>query len=131
MAWGHQVRPRATASVWKGERRRTPRKVVLSLGVIADANGENLVDCSILDISASGAMVTLSKVFEGDAELYLIDPINGLVHSATVIWKDGDRTGLSFIGSYSPKLNLPRRLTFLRKLLIDAKLRHPPPYMGD
>ncbi len=106
------------------ERRRFPRKRVLLSGVVADANGQNAVDCTIRDVSSRGAQVAgLPKVLERGTELYLVDTRNEAAHLATVAWCNAGRTGLSFVRSYSLDLTLPPPLEFLGKLLIEAKLR--------
>jgi hypothetical protein len=100
------------------------RNRVLLSGVVADANGENAIDCSIVDVSASGAKIRLSRgTLQRDSEIYLVDTRNEMAHLATVVWIDDDRTGLSFVRSYSLTLTLPLRLAFLGKLLVQAKLR--------
>jgi hypothetical protein len=106
------------------ERRHMTRNRVLLGGVIADADGENAIDCSILDVSASGAKIQLpSGTLQRDSEIYLVDTRNEMAHLATVVWTEDDRTGLSFVRSYSLALTLPLRLAFLGKLLVHAKLR--------
>jgi len=113
--------PAQAASV---ERRRMARNRVLQGGVIADADGENAIDCSILDVSASGAKIQLpSGTLQRDSEIYLVDMRNEMAHLATVVWIEDDRTGLSFVRSYSLALTLPPRLAFLGKLVVHAKLR--------
>lgn len=105
------------------EPRRVPRKSVRFSGVIADESGENAIDCTIRDLNACGAQVELSTTLQHDAGIYLVDTHNEMAHLATVVWMDTDRAGLSFLRSYSLELTLPRRLKFLGRLLIEAKLR--------
>jgi hypothetical protein len=116
---GSETPPEAVA-----ERRRMQRKRVLLNAIIADENGEDAVACTILDASTAGASVQLSNwTLQQDAEIYLVDTSNEMAHLATVVWTDADRAGLSFVGSYSLTLTLPRRLEFLKRLLVEAKLR--------
>lgn len=105
------------------ERRRMMRTRMLRNGVIADENGEDSIACSILDTSASGAQIQLSNwTLQRDAEIYLVDTSNDMAHWATVVWTKADRTGLSFVRSYSLERTLHPRLEFLRRLLVEAKL---------
>jgi hypothetical protein len=64
-----------------------------------------------------------SGTLQRDSEIYLVDTHNEMAHLATVVWVEDDRTGLSFVRSYSLTLTLPLRLAFLGKLLVHAKLR--------
>ena len=105
------------------ERRLMSRKRVLLSGAIADANGENATDCTIRDMTARGAQVQLPRTLQLGAEVYLVDTRNEVAHLATVAWIKTDRTGLSFVRSYSLELTLPPPLEFLGRLLIEVKLR--------
>jgi hypothetical protein len=105
------------------ERRLLPRNRVLLCGVVADVNGENEIDCTILDINVRGAKVELStRLLLGD-EVYLLNTRNAIAHLAKVAWINGELTGLSFTRSYSLEVAVPPQLDFLGRLLIEAKLR--------
>jgi hypothetical protein len=106
------------------DRRRMLRQRVLLSGAIADESGENAIACSILEINGSGAKIQLSSwTLQHHSEVYLVDTRSEMAHFATVVWTDADRTGLSFVRSYSLDLTLPPRMAFLRKLLVETKLR--------
>ncbi|MGH7554943.1 MAG: PilZ domain-containing protein [Longimicrobiales bacterium] len=100
------------------------RKRVLLNAVIADEDGENAVACSILDTSTYGAKVQLSDwTLQRDSQIFLIDTSNERAHLATVVWTDADRAGLSFVRSYALEAALPPRFEFLKRHLVEAKLR--------
>ena len=105
------------------ERRRLPRKRVLLGGVIADANGKNEFDCTIRDMNMRGAQVQVPRTLQLGGEVYLVDTRNESAHLATVAWINTDRTGLSFVRSYSLEVTMPPQFEFLGRLLNEAKLR--------
>jgi hypothetical protein len=106
------------------ERRRILRTRVLVNAIIANDSGEDAVACTILDTSASGATIQLTHwTLQRDAEMYLVDTSKEMAHLATVAWADADRAGLSFVRSYSLTPTLPSGLEFLKRLLVEAKLR--------
>jgi hypothetical protein len=112
------------------ERRGMERTRVLLNAVIADENGHNAIDSSILDISATGAKIQSDGTLQRDADIYLVDTANQMAHLATVVWTEGDKAGLSFVRSYSLELTLPPRLEFLRRVLVEAKLRQVQALIG-
>jgi len=108
------------------ERRRLPRRKVLFSGVIADATGKDEIDCTIRDITVRGAQVQLSRTLTRDAEIFLVDTRSDIAHLASVAWVKADRAGLSFVRSYlldGSLGSLPPQLAFLRRLLIEARVR--------
>src|SRR5262245_36745452 len=113
----------ARLSVAADERRQLPRKGVLLAGVVADRTGKNAIDCTIRDINVHGAQIQSPKTLELGEELFLLNTRNEIAHLATVAWIKNDRTGLSFVRSYSLEETLPPHLEFLWKLFLDAKFR--------
>jgi len=105
------------------ERRRWPRKTVLINAIIADPDGENVSECTIRDVSAGGAQISLSSNLQKGQQIYLVDAGNRVAHLAKVMWTSADRAGLSFVRSYAINLGLPPHLKFLWRLLLEAKLR--------
>jgi hypothetical protein len=105
------------------ERRRWPRKPALISAVVADLNGENACDCSIRDISAGGAQITLSRKLPTGAKICLLDPSGRLAHVATVAWSNSNRAGLMFHQSHVLGAGLPPGLKFIWRLALEAKLK--------
>jgi hypothetical protein len=56
-------------------------------------------------------------------EVYLLNTRNEIAYPATVAWIMTDRTGFSFVRSYSLEATLPSQLEFLGRLLVEARLR--------
>jgi len=105
------------------EQRRLPRKNVLMSGVIADPKGDTASECTIRDMHAQGAAVSVLKPLQVGAHVFLLDPGNGAAHEARVAWSRAHRSGLSFTRSYTMGLGLPPALKFLWRLLFEAKLQ--------
>ena len=104
------------------ERRSLRRQRVLLSGVISKANGESASDCVIRDLNTRGAQIECSMQFPLGTQLYLLDTHNGVAYDATVVWTTATRAGLEFVRSYAMRSPLPRELTFLERLLLEAKL---------
>lgn len=105
------------------ERRRLERKPALLRAVIVEANGQNARNCLIRDINAGGAQVSASISFPNGTEVYLLDVGNQIAHHAKLVWSKADRSGLSFGESHRMGMGLPLHLSFLWKLLLEAKLQ--------
>jgi len=117
------VAPAKTRKPDPSERRKLPRKAMLSVGVVTDANGENGSECTILDMNANGAQIGVAKQLTVGAEVCLLNDGNREAYLAKVAWSDSDHAGLSFFQRHTMELGLPPRLKFLWKLLLQAKLR--------
>ena len=115
--------PDAAPNPAPAEQRRLPRKNALLGGVIADLNTQQAWDCTIHDINARGAAISVGGRLPVGVELYLLDTANREVHLARVMWSNYERSGLLFAQSHAMGLGLPPRMRFLWGLLLDAKLR--------
>jgi len=112
-----------TSTKVRADQRKLSRKRVVLGGVIADPNGESAVDCTIRDINERGAQVESPRKLEQGDEVFLLNTRNENAHLATVAWVKGERSGLSFVRSYSLEAALPRQLEFLTRLFIEARFR--------
>lgn len=115
--------PDATPGPSPAEQRRLPRKNALLSGVIADLNTQQAWDCTIHDVNARGAAISVGGRLPVGVELYLLDTANREVHLARVMWSNYERSGLLFAQSHAMGLGLPPKMRFLWRLLLDAKLR--------
>lgn len=113
----------AEADLKPHERRRLPRKPTLMSAVLVEANGQNACGCLILDTNAGGAQVSATISHPIGTEVCLLDVGNQIAHFATVVWSKADRNGLSFVESRRIGMELPDNLSFLWRLLLEAKLR--------
>lgn len=105
------------------EKRKLPRKTGVLTGVLVDINGEDPSDCIIRDINIHGAAVIHPKRLPVGAQLYLLVIGSRTAHLARVVWSHANCSGLFFVCSYEMGLELPARLRFLWRLLLEAKLR--------
>lgn len=98
------------------ERRPKPRKRVLYGGRVSYFEGQKHFDCSIRDLSESGARISLKPGMPIPSSVYLIDTRNRMVHEANVVWNSGREAGLKFIKSFpvatinDPLLNYLKRM---------------------
>ncbi len=100
-------------------RRRTclNGKLVYGDGIFAP-DGAFTLDCTIRDLSESGAKVTIFRRQPLPPDLYLIVVKSGIAHRARVVWLDFPARGLKFSASYQLDAALPDDLKFLRRLWI-------------
>jgi len=114
--------PRAAPRRDPSERRKLPRKEMLSAGVVSRAGGENASDCIILDMNAKGAQIGVSAPLTVGSEVCLLDASNREAYFAKVAWSKSDRAGLSFFQHHTIGLGLSPKFKFLWKLLLQAKV---------
>jgi hypothetical protein len=106
------------------DRRRLPRSTrVLFSGVIVDLKGKAVLDCTIRDLSVDGAQVSVSKELVVNSEVYVVDAHNRAAHRSRVAWSARDRAGLSFLATIDLSRTLPPELDFLKRILLETKLR--------
>jgi hypothetical protein len=105
------------------ERRRWTRKNTPLRAVIANADGKNARDCAIVDISAGGAQISTSEKLPIGLQVYLLDTGNGVAYLAKILWSNPTRSGLWFLGKQPIGGGMAPCLSFLRRLLLEAKLR--------
>jgi hypothetical protein len=88
--------PPETTSI---ERRPVRRRRVLLGGIVSYAGGEQSFDCTIRDITDTGArLLTRGRQFPVD--FFLINVRDRLAYSAKVIWSKGPEVGVSFSNTF-------------------------------
>jgi len=105
------------------ERRKLARKQVLATALLADANGDNGSDCTILDMNANGAQISVPTQLTKDDQVCLLDTGDRNAYVARVAWSTADRAGLEFLERHTLGLGLPPKLKFFWRLLLEAKVR--------
>lgn len=83
----------------------------------------NFADCTITDISASGARVRLSHRSPLPSRFLLLDVKNRMVHAASVAWQQGEYAGVRFEVSHVIGSALPPELDFMRKHWLECAMR--------
>jgi hypothetical protein len=77
------------------ERRAHPRSLTLKTGKIVGADNTREIDCAILNISESGALVLVSDPTQVPQTFLLeVDPTHR-IYACERIWIDGNRIGLT------------------------------------
>ena len=99
----------------RAERRREPRRRVFLKGKVVLSNNSFSVDCTIRDLSASGARISVNPDTVS-ADPYLIVVKDGVVHGSITTWNSRDQVGLNFqntsplVGDPAPHLRHIQRL---------------------
>ena len=82
------------------ELRKAARKKVLLTGKIVWNEGAYILDCSILDVSATGARITLGQGKTVPEKVHLLDMTNRMAHEAIVVSQRDGGFGMKFLRSY-------------------------------
>ena len=114
--------PALEPQTWE-ERRKHLRKPTFLRAVIADARGENPHDCTVLDVSEGGAQVSAPKCPPIGTDVCLLDVGNQTAYRGKVVWSYADRCGLCFVDKHAIGMGMPPHLSFLWRLLLEARLR--------
>jgi len=80
------------------ERRKVPRRRVLKEGKIVYADGLRVLDCTIRDISESGARLLIANTVGLPDAFLLYEKSSGVLHPATIAWRQANAIGVTFTG---------------------------------
>ena len=101
------------------EQRKAPRKAVLLTSKIVYGEGAHVFDCTIRDISVSGARITLSKGRDIPANVFLLDMVNRIAYDAVVVSQRAGGYGLQFKNTHPlAQINAPE-LRYLKRIWIE------------
>ena len=78
------------------EQRKAPRKKVLLTGKIISGEGTHVLDCTIRDVSTTGARITLAQGRTMPDEAFLLDMVNRVAYEAVVVSERAGGFGLKF-----------------------------------
>jgi hypothetical protein len=79
------------------KKRTAPRQRVLYGGKIVYGDGAFSVDCTIRDLSPSGAKITLGQRVSTPTDVWFIDLHGGIAYAAQVAWRRMPHAGLRFV----------------------------------
>lgn len=82
---------------------------------IVAKDNQTFLNCTIVDISATGARLRLPATRPLHNDFHLIDVGARKAHDAQLVWRKGDYAGVHFTASYALDNSLPARLGHLRK----------------
>ncbi len=97
-------------------RRQAPRRRSFLRGKIVYDDGGHSVDCTIRDVSATGARVSLPDGQGVPKQFFLLDMKNRVAHEVEVRWRAGAEIGVQSLRSFSLDTELPREFRFLQRL---------------
>jgi hypothetical protein len=109
--------------------RRALRKRTLLGGKVIFGEDNRVRDCTIRDISETGAKITMGHGECIPTRVYLMDRRAARVYEARVTWIKAPDFGLGFANGYSLEGELPPELQFLKRIW--AAFRSPLGSMTD
>jgi hypothetical protein len=109
-----QAEPRPPAA---DDRRRAPRRRVLPSGKLAYADHSVTADCSVRNLSESGAMIVLPPT-PLPTDPFLIVIKQASLHEARTVWRAGGRWGLQFLNSWRLTGDAPETMRQLWRALM-------------
>ncbi len=81
------------------EGRKTDRVRAFLRARIIFNNGNSTIDCTVKNISPTGAKLELSNTITVPADFDLEVPQRGKVYRARIVWRDAEALGLTFIAA--------------------------------
>ncbi|MDE2183209.1 MAG: PilZ domain-containing protein [Alphaproteobacteria bacterium] len=97
-------------------RRRDARAGVLRSAAIVHGGGAQYFDCTILDMSSTGARVRLPRSRTIPPGAVLLDVRNRMAHKVIVVWATGVKAGLRIVESHPVDSTLPDPLRYLSRI---------------
>ena len=105
------------------DRRPEARKRVLLSGLIVYGHGAITCDCTIKNLSTSGARIKLPYLVALPDRFHVIKVRQGVAHSARVVWNKGLEMGVKFDAAVSLSANTDIAFERLRKLWLAKTTR--------
>jgi hypothetical protein len=102
------------------EQRKAPRKKVLLTSKIVYGDGAYVLDCTIRDISASGAFITLSQGRSIPGEIYLLDLANRVAYYAKIVSQRASGYGIKFLNTYPLAQITTPELRYLKRIWLES-----------
>ena len=84
------------------EKRNSPRQRVLKAAKIITMDNTSVVDCTVRNMSDSGAQVIIEKSVKMPEEFQFFLANGDTVRDAVLAWHRGDRVGMKFKGQARP-----------------------------
>ncbi len=105
-----------------GESRTGSRRRVLRSGKVVLRDGSASINCSIINLSETGARIRLPHDQLIPLRFNFINVTDGTLHEATIVWYKFPDVGLRFLNSHRVD-EAPEHLKPLRKLWLDCTVR--------
>ena len=105
------------------ERRPQRRTKVLLGGLIAFFDRAQHFDCTIRDLTNSGARILLPRNQPIPSKVYLINMRDRTAHETKVAWNNGKEAGLAYITSFPLSDIADPKLSYLKQLWHERAMR--------
>lgn len=92
------------------------RQRALLAGKLANEGATTTIDCTIRNLSADGAMVETTSPHLIPNQLHLVQVNNGVAWDVEVIWRRGNRIGLTLKDRHDLRETTDRQLRALRAI---------------
>lgn len=106
-----------------GERRPKARKQVLLTGIIASDGGEQSLDCTIRDLSETGARIVPAKGVQLPERFYLINVRDRVAYDAKLVRSNGTDAGVVFQRTLALSGLSDPALGFLKRMWLSKATR--------
>jgi hypothetical protein len=113
----------SSKDVTHSERRPGRRKRVLHAGLIAYAEGQFSLDCTIHDLSENGARITVSNNSEFPSHFYLINIHDRVAYEVEIIWRSGVDAGVTYEKVHRLANVVDPALLFLKRMWLARATR--------
>jgi hypothetical protein len=98
------------------ERRPKTRKPVLLTGIIAYAEGAHSFDCTLRNVSETGARIGVGKNVTVPSDFHLINMRDRVAYDAKLVWNKGSEIGVTFKNATPLAAIRDPALAFLKRL---------------
>lgn len=105
------------------DKRETPRRKSYLVGKIVYGNETYTMDCTIRDLSETGAKVKVLDPFSVPNNAIFLDPKKFVAYESTVKWRKGTEMGLSFDREISLEDKANPRIQILRRVSLEARAK--------
>ncbi|MDO9222385.1 MAG: PilZ domain-containing protein [Caulobacter sp.] len=112
-----------TTAAQSVDRRRAGRHRALLTGKLANEDATTTIDCVIRNISDTGAMIETSTPHLIPNRLHLVQIKDGTAWDVEVIWRRGNRIGLTLGDRHDLRESTDRQLKALRAIWSQMALR--------
>lgn len=106
-----------------GDGRGEARRRTLTGGKIVYGVGAYSFDCTIREISRSGARIGIPGSVVIPKEFFLLDLKRETAFAADLVWRNGREAGVRFRAAHNLAHLSDPHLNYLRKLLVESRLR--------
>ena len=105
------------------ERRPKTRKRVLMAGIVVSSDGRSSIDCTIRDLSETGARIVAAKGARLPSNFYLINIRDRVAYEASLVRNDAPEAGIAFKATLPLSTLTDPAKAFLKQLWLSKATR--------